>query len=106
MSARERERLKLFERVKREELSLRDAAAICSFSYRQTRRLYKRYREEGDRNMVHRSRGRQTELCQRSLKRWFSPLSGNILTLAQPWRLRSRRSKVTGWTTRRCAVGC
>lgn len=60
MSARERERLKLFERVKREELSLRDAAAICSFSYRQTRRLYKRYREEGDRNMVHRSRGRSS----------------------------------------------
>jgi len=41
MSQRERERLKLFERVKRRELSLRDAAAIGGLSYRQTRRQRK-----------------------------------------------------------------
>lgn len=58
MSAKERERLKLFERVKRGELSLREAAEIGGLSYRQTRRLYKRYREYGDRGLVHRGRGR------------------------------------------------
>src|SRR5262245_21063658 len=58
MSSRERERLKLFDRVKRSELSVREAAAICGLSYRQTRRLYKRYREGGDRGLVHQGRGR------------------------------------------------
>src|ERR1044072_6295538 len=58
MSARERERLKLFERVKRGELSLREAAELCGLSYRQTRRLYKRYRAGGDRGLVHQGRGR------------------------------------------------
>jgi len=37
MSKPERERLKVFERVKRRELSLREAAALCGRSYRQTR---------------------------------------------------------------------
>lgn len=58
MSLKERERLKLFERVKRDELSVKEAAEICGLSYRQTRRLYKRYREGGDRGLVHRGRGR------------------------------------------------
>ena len=58
MSSSERERLKLFERVKRGELSLREAAAIGGLSYRQTRRLYKRYCEQGDRGLVHQGRGR------------------------------------------------
>jgi transposase len=58
MSQRERERLKLFERVKRHEISLREAAEMCGLSYRQTRRLYKRYREVGDRGLLHQGRGR------------------------------------------------
>ena len=58
MSLKERERLKLFERVKRDELSVKEAAEISGLSYRQTRRLYKRYREGGDRGLVHRGRGR------------------------------------------------
>ena len=64
MSSKERERLKLFERVKRAELSLRDAAVIGGLSYRQTRRLYKRYRESGDRGLVHRGRGRPSNRAQ------------------------------------------
>jgi Homeodomain-like domain-containing protein len=56
MSAKERERLKLFERVKRGEL-LQQAAEICGLDYRQTRRLYKRYCEYGDRRLVHQGRG-------------------------------------------------
>ena|SRR6185503_6649992 len=58
MSQRERERLKLFERVKRDEMSLSETAEICGLSYRQTRRLFKRYREDGDRGLVHQGRGR------------------------------------------------
>jgi len=57
MSRKERERLKLLARVKRAELKLKEAAEISGVSYRQCRRQYKRYRELGDRGLVHRSRG-------------------------------------------------
>ena len=42
MSAKERERLKIFERVKRGELQQKEAAALCKLEYRYLRRLYKR----------------------------------------------------------------
>src|SRR5690242_18000598 len=58
MSAKERERLKIFERVKRGELRKKDAAALCGLDYRYTRRLYKRYCTLGDRGLVHQGRGR------------------------------------------------
>ena len=58
MSAKERERLKIFERVKRGELQQKEAAALCQLKYRHLRRLYKRYREQGDRGLVHQGRGR------------------------------------------------
>ena len=58
MSTTERERLKLFEKVQRGEMSVKEAAGIGGLSYRQTRRLYKRYRADGDRGLVHQGRGR------------------------------------------------
>src|SRR5207237_9791010 len=58
MSENERELLKVFERVKRGELQQVEAAEICGLSYRQTRRLYQRYRKLGDGGLVHRGRGR------------------------------------------------
>jgi transposase len=58
MSRKERERLKIFERVKGEELQLKEAAVLCQLEYRYVRRLYKRYREQGDRGLVHGGRGR------------------------------------------------
>lgn len=60
MSAKERERLKIFERVKRGELRKKDAAVLCGLDYRYTRRLYKRYCALGDRGLVHQGRGRQS----------------------------------------------
>ena len=58
MSGKERERLKLFERVKRGELKLKEAAELARLSYRQCRRAYRRYRTEGDQGLVHGGRGR------------------------------------------------
>jgi hypothetical protein len=58
MSLKERERLKLFARVKLGELQQKQAAEICGLDYRQTRRLYQRYCAQGDRGLVHRGRGR------------------------------------------------
>ena len=58
MSRKERERLKVFARVKRKELKLTEAAELLGLCYRHSRRAYKRYQQEGDRSLVHRSRGR------------------------------------------------
>lgn len=58
MSAKERERLKIFLRVKRGELQQKEAAALCGLEYRYLRRLYQRYCRQGDRGLVHQGRGR------------------------------------------------
>ena len=43
--------------VKAEELSLVEAAAVLGLSYRQTKRVWQRYRADGDQGLVHRLRG-------------------------------------------------
>jgi molybdenum-dependent DNA-binding transcriptional regulator ModE len=58
MSRKERKRLELFSRVKRGELTLAKAAELAGVSYRQAKRVYRRYREESDAGLVHRLRGR------------------------------------------------
>jgi len=58
MSQKERRRLEVLSRVKREKLSLVKAAELLHLSYRQAKRVYRRYRRQGDRGLVHRLRGR------------------------------------------------
>jgi transposase len=58
MSRKEFDRGAVFERVVRGELTLKDAAALLKVSYRQAKRLYKRFRAEGPTGLVHRSVGR------------------------------------------------
>lgn len=60
MSAKERKRKSVFDRVLEGGLSLKAAAELLGLSYRQCRRSYKRFCEEGDRGLVHRSRGRRS----------------------------------------------
>jgi transposase len=134
MSSKERERLKLFERVQRAELSVREAAAICDLSYRQARRLYKRYREQGDRGLLHRGRGRPSNRAQpaafkatvlaRYQERYpdFGPtlaaeklaLDGHVvdhetlrgwLIKAGLWQKRRKRGKHRSWRERRAHFG-
>jgi transposase len=57
MSKRERARLEVLSRVKRGELRLRKAAKLLRLSYRQVKRVYGRFRQEGDKGLVHRLRG-------------------------------------------------
>jgi transposase len=66
MSAKERERLKIFERVKRGELRKKDAAVLCGLDYRYVRRLYKRYCALGDRGLVHQGRGRPSNRAHKA----------------------------------------
>jgi transposase len=134
MSQRERERLKVFERVKRGELRQLEAAEICGLSYRQTRRQYRRYREFGDRGLVHLGRGRPSnrrkasEFRQAVLARYqerypdFGPtLAAEKLALdgyaldhetlrgwllkAKLWRKRRKRPRHRSWRERRAHFG-
>lgn len=60
MSKRELGRVEVLARVKSGELRLVDAAVLLRRSYRQTKRLWKRYREEGAAGLKHRSAGRRS----------------------------------------------
>jgi transposase len=57
MSQRERHRLEAFSRVRRGEITLVKASELLGLSYRQARRCFARYGEEGDKGLIHRLRG-------------------------------------------------
>lgn len=60
MSQKERTRLGVMQQVKQEQLSLVAAAGVLRLSYRQVKRVWRRYGQSGDQGLVHRSRGRQS----------------------------------------------
>lgn len=60
MSTRELRRAEVLARVKRQTLRLVDAAKMLDVSYRQAKRLWQRYREEGAEGLQHRSAGRSS----------------------------------------------
>ena len=57
MSKRERERLTVMAGVQRQELTLVQASGLLGLGYRQTKRVWRRYRDQGDAGLVHRRRG-------------------------------------------------
>ncbi len=58
MSNKERRRKSVFDEVAADRRTLKQAAEVLGLSYRHVRRSYKRFAAEGDRGLVHRSRGR------------------------------------------------
>ena len=58
MSTSERRRLEILSRVKDRLVTLKKATDLLGLSYRHTKRIYKRYREQGDKGLIHKSRGR------------------------------------------------
>jgi hypothetical protein len=58
MSKRELARVEVLTRVRSKQLRVVDAATLMRVSYRQAKRLWKRYREEGAVGLQHRSAGR------------------------------------------------
>ena len=134
MSAKERERLKIFLRVKRGELQQKEAAALCRLDYRYLRRLYQRYCRQGDRGLVHQGRGRPSNRARsvefkatvlaRYQERYpdFGPtLAAEKLTLdglvvdhetlrgwlirAGLWQRRRKRKRHRSWRERRAHFG-
>lgn len=88
MSAKERKRMKVLERVKEKKLSLKAAAILLALSYRQTVRVYGRYRMKGDEGLVHLGRGKRAnnaydeKLRRKILDRYRSHYEGFGPTLA------------------------
>ena len=58
MSKVELERVGVLARVRSKQLLVVDAARLMRVSYRQAKRLWKRYREEGAASLKHRTAGR------------------------------------------------
>ena len=73
MSRKERNRLTIMAGLKSGELSLVQAAGLASLSYRQIKRVWRRYQDQGDAGLVHRLRG------QASARRIASELRARIL---------------------------
>jgi hypothetical protein len=77
MSRKERERVKLFERVKQGQLNLKQVSDISGLSYRQCRRIFARYAKDGDQGLVHLGRG------QPSNRGYQATLKQSVLDLYQ-----------------------
>jgi hypothetical protein len=58
MSQRERTRMGVMQQIKAQQLTVMAAAGVLALSYRQAKRVWRRYRAEGDAGLVHRGRGR------------------------------------------------
>jgi len=69
MSRKEFERGAVFARVERGELTLKESAPLLRLSYRQVKRLYRRFRWEGPVGLVHRSVGRVSNHARATAQR-------------------------------------
>jgi transposase len=69
MSTQELMRAGVLARVAAGTLRLRSAAAVMAVSYRQAKRLYRRYRAEGARGVTHRSAGRCSNAARDAAER-------------------------------------
>ena len=58
MSAKEIHRLELMGRIKTKEITLVKAAELMEISYRQANRIWKSFREMGDKGLIHGLRGK------------------------------------------------
>lgn len=134
MSQKERTRMGVMQRVKSKQMTLVAGADVLGLSYRQMKRIWKRYREQGDRGLVHRSRGRPgsrakpKKFKQRVLARYAKRYEGFGPTLASEhlnreglgvdhdtlrrwllasgaWAVRRRRQKHRQWRERKPCFG-
>ena len=94
MSTNELKRAGVLARVAAGTLCLGSAAALMAVSYRQAKRLYRRYRREGAAGLKHRSAGRASnqatdvKIRERARSRWFgrNTAVGWRSALGRRWR--------------------
>src|SRR3989475_7305955 len=70
MSKKELGRVEVLAGVRSKQVRLVDAARLMRVSYRQAKRLWKRYREEGAAGLKHRSAGRASHRAYEQKFRW------------------------------------
>jgi len=58
MGQKELIRVKLMEMVKQKQRKLSDVAVVLKVSYRQAKRIYRKYREQGDKGLIHGNTGK------------------------------------------------
>lgn len=134
MSQKERTRLGVMQQVKAEQLTLAAAAQVMGLGYRQVKRVWRRYQQQGDKGLVHRSRGRPSnrtkpqKFKQRVLARYeqrygdFGPTLAcehlsqeglkvdhetlrRWLLASGAWTLQRRRQKHRSWRERKPCFG-
>ena len=76
MSSKELRRVEVLARVKSKELKLVNAAEMLRISYRQAKRLWRRYREAGGEGLKHRSAGRTSN--RRKPKKFRERVLGTV----------------------------
>jgi len=64
MSGKERRRMVVLGEVKKGRMSLAEAGGLMGLSYRQAKRVWRRFKKAGDAGLVHRSRGRAGGRCK------------------------------------------
>lgn len=107
MSRKERNRLAIMVQVKQRKLSLGQSADVLRLSYRQVKRIWRRYQRQGDAGLVHRLRGRPSarrkapELRGRILARYRSQYADFGPTLAAEYLLEEDQLQVDHETLRR-----
>lgn len=60
MSKKERKRHVVMDQVLQNQITLKDATSALGISYRQCKRIWKRYKENGAEGLIHKSRGRES----------------------------------------------
>jgi len=66
MNQKERLRLVVMSRVKEKQMTIREASEMMGISYRQGRRIYRRYIKEGDKGLIHQNQGRPSNRSKTS----------------------------------------
>jgi transposase len=69
MSVKELRRVEVLGRVKAKTLSLRSAATLLGLSYRQTKRVWRRFRRRGARGLQHQSAGRSNRQITAAIRK-------------------------------------
>lgn len=111
MSQKERTRLGVMQRIKEQELSLVAAADVLGLGYRQVKRVWRRYQDQGDKGLVHRSRGRMSnraksdDFKKRVLARYEARYKGFGPTLASEHLSQDDGLEVDHETLRRWLIG-
>lgn len=107
MSVKERRRAAWFIQVKQGRVSLAEAARQAGLGYRQSLRLWKRYKDEGDKGLVHRLRGRagnrgtDTAVRERAVSLFREHYGDFGTTLACEYLLKAHKLTVDDQTLRR-----